>query len=78
MSFWCWVVFMLADIDKTTAMSMEFWFPVLNISNDGCLSVEDLRELYKDNLIHLIAGTVCSSFTNVLKTDLFLIQATAM
>ncbi len=78
MSFWGWVVFMLADIDKTTAMSMEFWFPVLNISNDGCLSVEDLRELYKDNLIHLIAGTVCSSFTNVLKTDLFLIQATAM
>jgi len=56
MSFWCWVVFMLADIDKTTAMSMEFWYPVLNISNDGILSLADLREFYKDNLIHLIAG----------------------
>lgn len=68
MSFWGWVVFMLADIDKTTAMSMEFWFPVLNISNDGYLSVEDLRDLYKDNLIHLIAGAVCLiTFTNVLK-----------
>ena len=58
MSFWCWVVFMLADIDKTTAMSMEFWYPVLNISNDGILSLADLREFYKDNLIHLIAGLV--------------------
>ena len=66
MSFWGWVVFMLADIDKTTPMSMEFWYPVLNISNDGSLSLADLRELYKDNLIHLIAGAVCLFFINVI------------
>lgn len=71
MSFWSWVVFMLADIDKTTAMSMEFWYPVLNISNDGILALADLKEFYMDNLIHLIAGGYSSLKVHSSNTDIF-------
>ena len=56
MDFWSWVIFLLADIDKTTAMSVEYWYPVLNLANDGILSLRDLSQFYKDNLVHLIAS----------------------
>ena len=56
MDFWSWIIFLLADIDKTTATSMEYWYPVLNLANDGFLSLNDLSQFYKDNIVHLIAS----------------------
>lgn len=78
MSFWEWVVFILADIDKTTAMSVEFWFPVLNVSDDGFLTLANLKEFYMDNLIHLIAGVfVCNHSTQRMDDPFNFIQAIA-
>jgi len=56
MNLWDWVVFMLADIDKSSPTSMEYWFPVLDIFNSGHLSVKDLKLLYHDNLILLVTS----------------------
>ena len=56
MTFWDWVVFLLADIDKTSSAAMEYWFPVLDTDNDGVISVRELRELWNDSLVFLITG----------------------
>ena len=63
MTFWDWVVFLLADIDKTSPAAMEYWFPVLDSDNDGAISVADLRELWNDSLVFLITG--CYSYSCV-------------
>ena len=52
---------MLADIDKSSPTSMEYWFPVLDIFNSGHLSVKDLKLLYHDNLILLVTSKIRNS-----------------
>ena len=47
---------MLADVDKTSPVSMEYWFLVLDIYDTGHLSVDDLQQLYNDNLIILVTS----------------------
>ena len=61
MLFWDWVLFLLADIDKTSDFSMEFWFPVLDSNSDGLISVADLKELYYDNIFLLVTGNISNN-----------------
>ena len=58
MSYWDWVIFLLADIDKSCPSSLEFWFPVLTMSSttENKLSIHDLHQFYKDNLKILISS----------------------
>ena len=58
MSYWDWVIFLLADIDKSSPSSLEFWFPVLTMSSttENKLSIHDLHQFYKDNLKILISS----------------------
>ena len=60
MTYWDWVIFILADIDKTSPSSLEFWFPVLSMSStaENKLTTKDLHQFYRDNLKMLISSKI--------------------
>ena len=56
MSFWDFVIFLLAHIDICSPSGLEFWFPVLDADDDGVLSLGDLEEFYKENCYYMMTG----------------------
>ena len=55
MSFWDFVIFLLAHIDICSPSGLEFWFPVLDADDDGVLSLGDLEEFY----YYMMTGMSC-------------------
>ena len=56
MSFWDFVIFLLAHINPCDPSGLEFWFPVLDADDDGVLSLGDLKEFYDENCYCMMAG----------------------
>ena len=49
------VVFLMAEVDKTTPQSVEYWFRVLDTDDDGFLSLNELHNFHLDNINTLIS-----------------------
>jgi len=54
MDYWDWVIFVMAEVDKTTAPAMDYWFAVLDTDDDGLLSLGEMKEFYSESLLLLI------------------------
>jgi len=54
MDYWDWVIFVMADVDKTTAPALDYWFAVLDTDDDGLLSLGEMKEFYSESLLLLI------------------------
>jgi len=48
-------VFLMAEVDKTTPQSLEYWFQVLDLDQDGILSLRELHTFHLDNVATLIS-----------------------
>ena len=59
MSFWDFVIFLLAHIDICSPSGLEFWFPVLDADDNGVLSLGDLEEFYNENCYYMMTGMLC-------------------
>ena len=59
MSFWDFVIFLLAHIDICSPSGLEFWFPVLDADDNGVLSLGDLKEFYNENCYYMMTGMLC-------------------
>jgi len=54
MEYWDWVMFVMAEVDKSTDPAMEYWFAVLDTDGDGLLSLGEMKEFYSESLMLLI------------------------
>eukprot|EP00090_Calanus_glacialis_P042187 TRINITY_DN74903_c0_g1_i1.p1 TRINITY_DN74903_c0_g1~~TRINITY_DN74903_c0_g1_i1.p1 ORF type:complete len:591 (-),score=216.86 TRINITY_DN74903_c0_g1_i1:64-1836(-) len=54
MDYWDWVIFVMAEVDKTTSPALDYWFAVLDTDDDGLLSLGEMKEFYSESLLLLI------------------------
>jgi serine/threonine-protein phosphatase 2A regulatory subunit B'' len=47
MSYEDFIVFLISEVDKTSATSQDYWFRVLDLDGDGVLSVTDLSYFFE-------------------------------
>eukprot|EP00117_Sycon_ciliatum_P028861 scpid48240/ scgid23102/ Serine/threonine-protein phosphatase 2A regulatory subunit B&apos; PP2A subunit B isoform PR72/PR130; PP2A subunit B isoform R3 isoform; PP2A subunit B isoforms B&apos; PP2A subunit B isoforms B72/B130; Serine/threonine-protein phosphatase 2A 72/130 kDa regulatory subunit B len=47
------VCFMLAEEDKTTSTSIEYWFRCLDLDGDGVISMYEIEHFYNEQLDHM-------------------------
>ena len=59
MTFWDFVIFLLAHINICSPSGLEYWFPVLDADDDGVLSLGDLKKFYEENCICIVTGMMC-------------------
>jgi len=69
MQFWHWVGFLLAEVDKCSVSSLEYWFPVLDIDGDGLLSLDELHQFYRES-INLLRSNNIGDDTSVSWDDI--------
>ena len=48
-------VFLMSEVDKSNPQSLEYWFKILDLDNDGFLSLKELHTFHLDNVATLIA-----------------------
>jgi len=58
MDFWDWVIFVMAEVDKTTDPAMDYWFAVLDTDADGLLSLVEMKDFYSESLMLLITADI--------------------
>lgn len=46
MSFDDFVIFLISEEDKTSDVSLDYWFRVCDLDGDGCLTVFELEAFY--------------------------------
>jgi len=69
MSFEDFVIFVKADVDKTTASSIHYWFNILDLDCDGYLGLDDLRTFYIDSVrlfIYMDADINTAAFNDII------------
>eukprot|EP00092_Neocalanus_flemingeri_P014632 GFUD01015784.1.p1 GENE.GFUD01015784.1~~GFUD01015784.1.p1 ORF type:complete len:589 (+),score=200.16 GFUD01015784.1:226-1992(+) len=54
MNYWDWVMFVMAEVDKSTAPALDYWFAVLDTDDDGFLSLGEMKQFYSESLLLLI------------------------
>merc|ERR1719508_266671 len=56
MDYWDWVIFVMADVDKSMSPALDYWFAVLDTDGDGLLSLGEMKEFYSESLLLLITA----------------------
>jgi len=58
MEYWDWVIFLMAEVDKSTDPAMDYWFAVLDMDGDGLLSIGEMKAFYTESLMVLITADI--------------------
>jgi len=58
MEYWDWVMFLMAEVDKSTDPAMDYWFAVLDVDGDGLLSIGEMKVFYTESLMVLITADI--------------------
>ena len=58
MEYWDWVIFLMAEVDKSTDPAMDYWFAVLDVDGDGLLSIGEMKVFYTESLMVLITADI--------------------
>ncbi|EDQ87179.1 uncharacterized protein MONBRDRAFT_10318 [Monosiga brevicollis MX1] len=67
MAYWDFVYFVLSEEDKTSAQAAEYWFRIMDLDGDGCLSMFELEMFYDEQLNRLDElGTEAMNFNDML------------
>jgi len=66
MNFEDFVWFMLSEEDKTTRTSIEYWFKVVDLDNNGIITPHEMQYFYEEQLHRLeYLGNECVSFEDM-------------
>ncbi len=69
MSYADFVFFMISEVDKTTLRSLQYWFRVFDLDDDGIISLKDIQYFAEQQAIHIT--TLISNASKINSKNIF-------